>query len=192
MPGLVNPTVIASNKKKKKKNKFSKLYDLKQNYINENNKINEDGEAAATNANTGGLGSVTGASPSTNIECTTGTNYTAGGGTVGSGDIGFPFNGNSKKKKKKLSQISKNYTGQKPTKMKKFDDFIANNESHEEKYEVIGLTSSGKKIYNIYDHPSHNDFSAIDCADAGTLAKKLGLVKLAHDFCWKRYENKAK
>lgn len=84
--------------------------------------------------NTAGMGSITGTSPSTNVGCTTGSNYAGGGGTVGSGDIGNPFNtkaqkshGSNRKKKQskfsKLFQLRQNYTGAKPGKMKKFNDF---------------------------------------------------------------------
>ena len=83
-------------------------------------------------AGTGGLGNVTGTSPSTNVGCTTGANYSGGGGTIGSGDIGLPFQSLGKKSKRKkagkgkfskLYQLKQNYTGERPGKMKKFSAF---------------------------------------------------------------------
>ena len=94
--------------------------------------INEDGDACATAGNTGGLGNITGTSPSTNIGVTTGSGYASGGGTIGSGDIGLPFQSTGRKNKKKkrgntkfdkLYQLQQNYTGEKPGKMKKFSEF---------------------------------------------------------------------
>ena len=93
--------------------------------------INEYADAG----NTGGMGNITAANPSTNVGCTIGTNYSGGGGSVGSGDLGNPFNkpaqkSDSRKRKKKggskfskLYQLKQNYTGEMPGKMKKFSAF---------------------------------------------------------------------
>lgn len=94
--------------------------------------ISEDAYCNASN--TGGLGNITGTSPSTNVGSTIGTAYSSGGGTIGSGDISMPLFGQKKKKKNhgskrgnkfsKLYQLSQNYTGERPGKMKKFSQFI--------------------------------------------------------------------
>lgn len=103
--------------------------------------INEDGVAMADAGNTSGMGDVTATSPSTNIGTTIGDAYGDGGGTVGSGDIGFPFYGgkfkghpisNKKTKKGKKKKGAKHFDlkqdyvkpPKKLGKMKKFSDFV--------------------------------------------------------------------
>lgn len=50
------------------------------------------GGVAMANASIGGMGNITAAQPSSYAGVTTGSNYSQGGGTIGSGDIGVPFN----------------------------------------------------------------------------------------------------
>ena len=90
--------------------------------------LNEDGDACATAGNTGGMGGIVAAQPSTNVGTTIGTAYTSGGGTTGSGDVGVhlsghPFQkeaGSKRKKTKKLYQLRQDYTGERPGKIQKF------------------------------------------------------------------------
>lgn len=103
--------------------------------------INEDGVAMADCSNTSGMGAITATSPSTNIGTTIGSAYTDGGGTTGSGDIGFPFYGGkfkghsitNKKSKKgnnkkgpKHFDLKQDYIKppKKMGKMKKFSEFV--------------------------------------------------------------------
>lgn len=100
--------------------------------------INEDGVAAASASGTAGMGAVTGTSPSTNVGVTIGSAYAAGGGTIGSGDLGSnwgkvamqpaamtkPLKKGSKKFKS-LYNIKQDYS-KKPKsagKLKKFSEF---------------------------------------------------------------------
>lgn len=97
--------------------------------------LNEDGVAMADCGNTSGMGAITATSPSTNIGSTIGSAYTDGGGTTGSGDIGFPFygglkgfpitNGKKKKKGSKHFDLKQDYIKppKKLGKIKKFSDF---------------------------------------------------------------------
>lgn len=101
-------------------------------------------------ASVGGMGAVTAAQPSNNAGVTSDPSFTAGGGTIGSGDIGFAYNagpnkafqkipvdnrkGNSKRRKNKmLANLKQNImsrqdftAGQgqaKPKKLMDFDSF---------------------------------------------------------------------
>ena len=56
------------------------------------------GGVGYSNANTGGMGQVTSANPSSSIGVTTEPGYSAGGGTIGSGDISIPYNPGGRKK----------------------------------------------------------------------------------------------
>ena len=94
--------------------------------------IKED--AFANAANVGGLGPVSPAQPSTNPGATIGTAFTAGGGTVGSGDVSNPLlrapfeKPHGSKRNKKFNSIFKkaqDYTKSKSRKkhLKKFSEF---------------------------------------------------------------------
>lgn len=48
---------------------------------------------ANVGATTAGMGPIVSSTPSSNSGCTNGTDFTSGGGTIGSGDIGFPLSG---------------------------------------------------------------------------------------------------
>ena len=83
--------------------------------------ITEDGDggggvASASATTTSGMGSVVSAQPSSNAGQTISPGYEAGGGSVGSGDIGvpfgtyqqqFPYYNNNKKSKKRKKRIKK-------------------------------------------------------------------------------------
>jgi hypothetical protein len=56
------------------------------------------GGVGYANASIGGMGSVVSAQPSAYAGSTSGSSFTAGGGTVGSGDISVPYNPGGKKK----------------------------------------------------------------------------------------------
>jgi hypothetical protein len=56
------------------------------------------GGVGYANASIGGMGAVVSAQPSTFAGSTTGTAFTAGGGTVGSGDVSVPYNPGGRKK----------------------------------------------------------------------------------------------
>ena len=72
----------------------------------ENNLIKED--ACVTASNSAGMGSVVAAQPSTNPGVTSGPDFAAGGGTIGSGDVSRPFAAKSvSKTKKKKKHIKK-------------------------------------------------------------------------------------
>lgn len=105
--------------------------------------INEDGDACANASNTGGMGGITPAQPSTNAGSTIGSDFTNGGGTIGSGDVGFGLgtyqkSPNSKKKKKKVSKFSKLYKikqdwtkgADKAPKLKSWEAFNINKVTH--------------------------------------------------------------
>jgi len=77
------------------------------------------GVAYSNASNTAGMGSIVAAQPSTNPGCTTGNDFTSGGGTIGSGDISKPMN----KKPFEKSPMGKNHgsnTGKK-SRIKKSD-----------------------------------------------------------------------
>jgi len=102
--------------------------------------LNEDAYASASSV--GGMGNITPAQPSTNAGCTTGSDFTSGGGTVGSGDVSNPMSiqrkdgkGKKKKKGKKFSEVfdlKQNWTkgADKPPKLKSFNDFNVNKVTH--------------------------------------------------------------
>ena len=76
--------------------------------------LNEDGVACATAGNTSGMGAVVSAQPSSVPGQTTGADFTANGGTTGSGDIGVNRNVRSrdtvpgrKRRKGKLQTVAK-------------------------------------------------------------------------------------
>ena len=96
------------------------------------------------NASGMGMGNVGGSSPSGNIGCTIGSNYSSGGGTIGSGDISVPYNTGSnkmvynkskgydhgsirkKRKKNNIKEIMRN-APEKPSRVLSFDDYQKTN-----------------------------------------------------------------
>ena len=114
--------------------------------------IMEDGDACA-NASGSGMGAVVSAQPSTNSGVTTEPGYSAGGGTIGSGDISNPMNGNNIRKtsprnnsrrRKRMVASLKNFKSQKDA---------------AEKEEDQGTVKS-KKIMN-FDSFSKNKFDKV-------------------------------
>lgn len=132
----IKEEITRKNKKNQKiLEKINKLINYKL--------IKEDGEAMA-NASGMGMGNVGGASPSGNIGCTIGSNYSAGGGTIGSGDISVPYNTGSnkmvftkgkgyehgsirkKRKKNNIREIMRN-APEKPSRVLSFNDYQKSN-----------------------------------------------------------------
>jgi hypothetical protein len=96
-------------------------------------------DATATVSNTGGMGPVTPAQPSTNSGSTIGADFSGGGGTVGSGDVSNRLGTYQKsptkkgKNKKKVFQLKQNWTkgsDKTPRKIESWDKFSINKVTH--------------------------------------------------------------
>ncbi len=86
--------------------------------------IKEDAFASASNC--GGMGAVSAPQASTLSGTTIGNNYSANGGSVGSGDISQTFNDSPFQKKKiPKKSISNKSKPKPPTKLKRFSEFTA-------------------------------------------------------------------
>lgn len=96
-----------------------KLTQVKKS-INIMEKINEDAYASVSSCS--GMGDITAAQPSTNAGSTIGADFTNGGGTVGSGDIGVPF----------LAPHKKSQIGKKKRKISKYRDIYGTRQDYTE------------------------------------------------------------
>ena len=78
---------------------------IKATVINVIKMIKEDGEACGNASNSAGMGNITAAQPSVYAGTTIGSDFAAGGGTVGSGDVNA---GSLPKRRKQATRKSKN------------------------------------------------------------------------------------
>lgn len=166
------------------KNSLIDLYRLKKQMILENmtgtlefnqvleainlkeNEIFEDTSATGGPAVSGGMGAVVSAQPSGLAGATIGTNWSSGGGTVGSGDVSIPYNpsGSNRVFQKIPAPMGKEHgprTGKK-SRVKKLDlkslkDIFAKRQDFTAGQ---GDTSGKKKVLDFNDFLK-NDFNTI-------------------------------
>lgn len=117
------------------------------------------GEVSSTgvgysNASIGGMGAIISSQPSSNAGTTIGTDFVSGGGILGSGDIGVPYNATNKKKMFQKLEMGKNHgarTGKK-TREKKLDlKSIKNTFAKKNDIKSVQKPEKSKKIMNFND-----------------------------------------